>query len=186
STARNVARSRWPDQDKSDDHPDVIRRRLNSLATRISDVADREDALGSHREHVAARIADTPELPARGVALRFRLSALRMEDADGERARLLNQLDDCEDAVERAVRRLTGFQRSLDELLERHRELRGRLRAFHAMAARHDLVEDTELDTVYRQAHEMLRQGPCDLVAAEALVDNYGRAVRNKADGMRR
>lgn len=185
SGALEIARSRWPDQDKPDDHPDVIRRRLDALATRIEDIADREDALGSYREHVAARIAGAPDLPARAVSLRLWLTTLRRADGDGEDW-LLPQLDDREAAVERARRRLDWFQQSLDGLLDRLRELRGRLRAFHAMAADHGLVEDTELDTMYRQAYEALRQGPSDLVVAGRLVDTYHRAVRRQVDGMRR
>lgn len=185
SDALDIARSRWPDQDKPDDHPDVIRRRLDALATQIEDVTDREDALGSYREHVAARIAGTPDLPARAVSLRLWLTTLRRADADGE-VWLLAQLDDREAAVERARQRLDGFQQSLDGLLDRRRELTGRLRAFHAMAADHGLVEDTELDTVYRQAHEALRPGPSDLVAAARLIDIYRQAVRRMVDGMRR
>lgn len=186
SDALDIARSLWPDQDKPDDHPDVIRRRLDALATQIEDVADREDALGSYRAQVAARIAGTPDLPAlRAVSLRLWLTTLRRADADGE-VWLLPALDDREAAVERARRRLDGFQQSLDGLLDRHRELTGRLRAFHAMAADHGLVEDTELDTVYRQAHEALRSGPSDLVAAARSIDIYRQAVRRKVDGMRR
>ncbi|MGQ0777997.1 MAG: trypsin-like peptidase domain-containing protein [Pseudonocardiales bacterium] len=185
SGALSIARSRWPDQDQPDDHPDVIRRRLDALATQVSDVADREDALGSYRKQVAARVAGLPELPALAASLRLRLSALRMADTDGERVWFLSQFDRCDAAVERALGKLNEFQRSLQEVLDRRRELGGRLSAFHAMAADHGLVEDTELDTVYRQAHEVLWPGPSDLKAAERLVDTYQRAVRSKIDGMR-
>lgn len=182
SQALHIARSQWPESDQPDDHPEVIRQRLDALTNHINDVADREDALGSYREHVAARVADPPELPARAVSLRLRLCALRKADAVWQ----LSQLGACEAAVERALRRLDGYQRSLEWLLDRRRELTGRLRAFHAMAADQGLVEDTELDTVYRQAYETLRRGPADLMAAGRLVDSYHRAVRCKIDGMRR
>ncbi len=185
SGALSMARSRWPDQDKPGDHPDVIRWRLDTLDTQIGDLADREDALGSYREHVAGRVVCPPELPARAASRRLWLSALRKADADGERTWLLSQLDDCEAAAERALRRLDGIQRTLDGLLERRRELRGRLSAYHAMAVGHGLVEDTELDTVYRQAHEALWQPPSDLVAAARLVDAYQRAVLHKREGLR-
>jgi hypothetical protein len=183
STALDLARSRWPDQDEPDDHPRVVRRRLDALATQIGDVADREDALGSYREYVAGRIAGTPELPLGAASLRLWLSALRMADADGERTWLGSQFDDCEAAADRAVRRLEGFQRGLEGLLERRRELTGRLTAYHAMAAGHGLVEDLGLDTVYRQAYHALRQGPADLVEAEGLVGAYQRAVRVRVTG---
>jgi hypothetical protein len=160
----------------------VIQRRLDALATQISDVADREDALGSYRERVAARVADPPELPARAVSLRLRLCALRKAAAVWQ----LAQLGDCEAAAERALRQLDGHQRSLERLLDRRRELTGRLQACRAMAANRGLVEDTELGTGYRQAHEALQHGPSDLMAAERLIDSYQRALRRKGDGMPR
>jgi hypothetical protein len=184
SDALRIARSRWPDQDKPDDHPAVIQRRLDTLTSQIGDFADREDALSSHRERVAARIADPPKVQPRGASLRLRLSALRKDNANGERAGLQSHLDDCEAAVERAFRRLDELQRQLEKLWEQHRELTRRLRAYHAMAVDYDLVEDPDLDTVYRQAHEALRHGPADLAVAERLLDTYQRAVRRKVDGM--
>lgn len=56
-------------------------------------------------------------------------------------------------------------------------ELRGRLRAYRAKAARLGRIEDLELERRYQRAHELLWRSPCELARAAALVAEYQDAV---------
>ncbi len=172
SPAWGLARSLWPGGDTPDDHPDVVRDRLVELAARIVHIADREGELLPYRDHVARRISGAPELPVRTFELRALLAAARAAPHDTER------LDEADEAAERAAHRLDEFGRRLDALLERRRELRGRLEAYHAMAVDRGLTENVHLDPFYRQAYEALRRRPCDLVEGARLVDDYRTAIR--------
>jgi len=66
-------------------------------------------------------------------------------------------------------------------LLDRRGELRGRLDAYEAKAARLQLLEDSPLAALHRQAHDALHTAPTDLVRAEELVGRYGDALRTGA-----
>jgi hypothetical protein len=66
--------------------------------------------------------------------------------------------------------------------LQQRDELRGRLDAFRAKAARLGLGEDAALAEVAAQAHDHLYAAPTDLADAEGLVARYGAALRTKAD----
>jgi hypothetical protein len=175
SPSWGLAHSLWQERHKTDD--DVLRSRLEALATMVADVADRENALSRQRENVATRIAAVPALPEKAVALRLRLSALR-QAGDLPARRLVIEVAAAEASVSRAVRRLAEFERRLDELLERRRELRGRLAAYHAMAVDQGLTESDRIDRHYRRAHDALWRGPSDLIAAARLVDEYRAAIR--------
>lgn len=173
SRAWELARSLWPGADASDDHPQVVRHRLDGLAERIAAVAAEEDALLAYRKYVAARVAGVPEVPMRAVALRVRLSAARRGPSDTAR------LDDAEDAADRALRRLERHRRVLDELRERRSELRRRLAAYQAVAVDRGFAEDVDLDEHYRRADEALWRRPCDLDAVAGLVRDYRTAIRD-------
>jgi hypothetical protein len=56
-------------------------------------------------------------------------------------------------------------------------ELRGRLNAYRAKAARLGRIEDLDLEQRYRQARELLWCSPCDLARAAVLVAEYQDAV---------
>ncbi|CRK56672.1 hypothetical protein [Alloactinosynnema sp. L-07] len=199
SPAWALARGLWPHQDMPDDHPDVLRRRLDDLAALIAEVSDREEPLLRRRDDVAARIVGVPDLRGRAVVLRLRLSALRRSaqdthvatesgrDAEPQDKRIVDlapldarvaaELDDLEASADRAARRLVRFEGRLTAMLERRRELRARLDAYHAMAADLGLAETVALDLPYRRANDALWRGPCDLAAAARLVGEYQAAV---------
>jgi hypothetical protein len=173
SPAWGLARSLWPGAEASDDDPEVVRHRLDALAERIAAVAGQEDELLRYREYVAARVADVPEVSARAVALRVRLSAARGDPGDTAR------LDDAEDAADRTLRRLERHRRVLDELRERRSELRRRLAAYQALAVDRGFAENVELDVHYRRADDALWQRPCDLDEVAGLVRDYRMTIRD-------
>ena len=183
SPAWRLAQARWPDHDRHEDDPLVVRRRLDILGARITDVATHEDGLLRRRANVAMRIAAVPELPGRAMSLRLRLTALRKAATDRDWSWLLPQLDSCEAAVDRAFTRMADFESLLDGVLDRRAELRGRLDAHHARARAAGHIEDQVLDRLYRQAHDALWRAPCDLSFAADLVAHYERAVRERDPG---
>ncbi len=62
-------------------------------------------------------------------------------------------------------------------LLDRRAELRGRLDAYEAKAARIGRAEDTELSRLRHEARRLLYTAPSDLAAATRAVNAYRRAV---------
>ncbi|WP_253787827.1 hypothetical protein [Nocardia amikacinitolerans] len=66
-------------------------------------------------------------------------------------------------------------------LLDRRAELRGRLSAYRAKAARLALAEDDELSASHRIATELLAHRPCDLAAATRAVADYQHIVARKS-----
>lgn len=68
-------------------------------------------------------------------------------------------------------------------LLDRREELRGRLEAYRAKAARLDRVEDPDLVERYRAARDLLWTAPCDLRAATRAVFAYQQALSGAAEG---
>jgi hypothetical protein len=171
SSAWELARSLWPGGNDPDDHPDVTRTRLADLAALIAAIAEQEDELRRYRAYVAERISDVPDLPQRAFAVRARLSAVRAAPTDTA------GLEEAEEAAERAVLRQDKFRRQLDALVERWRELRHRLEAYHAMAVDRGFAEDVHLDQYYRRAQEELWRGPSDLAVAARLVREYRAAI---------
>lgn len=65
-------------------------------------------------------------------------------------------------------------------LLDRRDELRGRLDAFRAKAARLRLTEDPLVNTPYQHAYELLHSAPCDLAAATRAVTEFQQAITGK------
>ncbi|MFF0531707.1 hypothetical protein ACFYT3_25400 [Nocardia amikacinitolerans] len=66
-------------------------------------------------------------------------------------------------------------------LLDRRAELRGRLSAYRAKAARLALAEDDELSASHRIATDLLAHRPCDLAAATRAVADYQQIVARKS-----
>ena len=62
---------------------------------------------------------------------------------------------------------------SATSLVDRRNELRGRLQAYTAKAARYGLAEADELTGAQRRARELLWTAPCDLRAATRAVAAY-------------
>lgn len=64
-------------------------------------------------------------------------------------------------------------------LVERRSELRGRLDAYRAKAARLGVVERPDVLAAGDRAHDLLWTRPCDLAAATVAVVDYQRLVRD-------
>ena len=65
-------------------------------------------------------------------------------------------------------------------------ELRGRLEAYRAKAARLGGSEDAELAAIYERARELLWTSPCDLREATVTLSGYQQAITSRAKGAER
>jgi hypothetical protein len=151
--------------------------RVKGLGDLVAQVEHAEAEIRAVRANVLPRIAGVvPEPPERSADLRVRLDGL--SSADGVPwADLADQADRLEadlvgarDAARTAFADVTG-------LLARRDELRGRLQAYRAKAARLGGSEDAALAALHRAAHDLLWRAPCDLSAATRAVARYQRAV---------
>jgi hypothetical protein len=77
-------------------------------------------------------------------------------------------------AAERANK---DHRASIDDLMGRRDELRGRLDAYRVKAAHLGRGEDIRLSALYREARDILWTAPCDLGRAIAAVTRYQRAI---------
>ncbi|MFV2211368.1 hypothetical protein ACFHW2_14245 [Actinomadura sp. LOL_016] len=118
--------------------------------------------------------------PARELAagLRDRMAALERLREAGRWVELAGRVAELERAAEDALERARSDLRLSAGLLERRSELRGRLDAYRAKAARLGLAEDERLGELYEQARDVLWTAPCDLRRATALLAEYQRTVR--------
>ncbi|MFI0410469.1 hypothetical protein [Actinomadura sp. 3N508] len=118
--------------------------------------------------------------PARGlgIALRDRLAALERLREAGRWVELAGRFAELERAATEALERARGDLRLSAGLLDRRGELRGRLEAYRAKAARLGVVEDEQLTELYGEARDMLWTAPCDLRRATTVLAEYQRAVR--------
>jgi hypothetical protein len=86
------------------------------------------------------------------------------------------------DAALRVVEQADGLARGL---LDRRAELKGRLTAYQAKAARLDLGEDRDLLACSRIASGLLHRQPCDLRAVTRAVTAYQHVLVEKQEGLR-
>jgi hypothetical protein len=135
------------------------------------------------RGEVLAKIAATevPVVPGPASAMRERLSQADQLRRHGQWHRLGPLLDTLEGAAQRELQRARESLTSVTAPLAIRAELRGRLDAYKAMAARLGVSEDPELIERYDQARRMLWSAPCDLRAAEYAVMRYQQALRPPA-----
>lgn len=151
------------------------------------------DALGERLDRLSGRVRELTEAERvllvrhgrpgeRAARLRLRLHALRrMADSDPEWVR--QELDECERAVARALRRAGESTRRAEDAKARSRELLGLLDAYKTMAAEAGLAEDPALAAEHRRAHALLTRGVADPLAARQAVRGYGAAVRRAVEG---
>jgi hypothetical protein len=135
------------------------------------------------RGEVLAKIAATevPAVPGPASAMRERLAQADQLRRHGQWHRLGPLLDTLEGAAQRELQRARESLTSVTAPLAIRAELRGRLDAYKAMAARLGVSEDPELIERYDQARRMLWSAPCDLRAAEYAVTRYQQALRPPA-----
>jgi hypothetical protein len=138
------------------------------------------------RAHEAHRTAlskiESPNLPApsRGLGggLRDRLAALERLREAGRWVEMAGRFAELERATDEALERARGDLRLSAGLLDRRGELRGRLEAYRAKAARLGVVEDERLTELYGEARDVLWTAPCDLRRATTVLAEFQRALR--------
>ncbi|GAA0696544.1 hypothetical protein GCM10010193_59090 [Kitasatospora atroaurantiaca] len=153
----------------------------------VGDLLQRADATLAEarraRGEVLAKIAATevPAVPGPASALRERIVQASELQQSGQWHRLAPLLDALEDA---AAKELTRARHSLTEVaqpLAVRAELRGRLEAYKAMAARLGVAEDPEVIERFEKARWLLWSAPCDLRAAADAVGRFQQALRPPA-----
>jgi hypothetical protein len=110
--------------------------------------------------------------------MRERLAQADQLRAHGQWHRLAPLLDTLEAASLRELERARESLTAVTAPLAVRAELRGRLDAYKAMAARLGVAEDPELIERYDQARRMLWSAPCDLRAADYAVQRYQQGLR--------
>ena len=87
--------------------------------------------------------------------------------------------------AESALERIRQDQALAQGLLDRRTELKGRLRAYEAKAARLGLAEDPDLLSSRRIASGLLSRKPCDLRAVTQAIVDYQQMVAAKREKTR-
>lgn len=155
--------------------------RVARIIASIEDVEDAERRARDAHATVLVKI-ESPGLPEPlaelGRGLRDRLGALERLREAGRWDELATGVAELDRAAGDALERVRDGLRLTTGLLDRRGELRGRLEAYRAKAARLGLAEDEQLTRLYGQARDLLWTAPCDLRRATAAVAEYQRALR--------
>jgi hypothetical protein len=106
--------------------------------------------------------------------LRSELEALTAPDATA--------LRDLQRRIESALERVRLDEALARGVLDRRTELKGRLRAYEAKAARLGLAEDADLLSSRRIAAGLLTRQPCDLRAVTQAIVDYQQLVSQKRE----
>ncbi|MGE7436951.1 hypothetical protein [Kitasatospora sp. NPDC001175] len=161
-----------------------LRDEAHERLQQVGDLLQRADATLAEarraRGEVLAKIAATevPAVPGPASALRERIVQAVELQQTGQWHRLAPLLDTLEDA---ATKELARARQSLTEVaqpLALRAELRGRLEAYKAMAARLGLAEDPEVVERFEKARWLLWSAPCDLRAAAEAVNRFQQSIR--------
>jgi hypothetical protein len=128
---------------------------------------------------VTEKIADPglPPLPSSVAVLRVRLGDLDGLRRQSRWAELVDAAAALEGQARRAAERARELRSAADGLLGRRDELRGRLDAYRAKAARLGYAEDERLTEAYGRARDLLYVAPCDLRGATRAVFAYQQAL---------
>ncbi len=132
------------------------------------------------RGEVLAKIAATevPAVPGPASALRERVVLALELRQSGQWHRLAPLLDELEDAAAKELGRARQALTEVTQPLAVRAELRGRLDAYKAMAARLRVAEDPEVIERYEKARWLLWSAPCDLRAAAGAVARFQQSLR--------
>ncbi|WP_069161054.1 hypothetical protein [Nocardia altamirensis] len=147
-----------------------VRARLGVL------LATRERAATAKASVEATLVSGPLPVPAEdGERLRAQLALVAADPGAGAALiDLRRRIDTANTAALEAEQLATG-------LLERRGELRGRLGAYQAKAARLGVGEDSDLLAAYQRASELLARTPCDLAAVTRAVADYQRLIAEKS-----
>ncbi|RDH76931.1 hypothetical protein DVS77_19055 [Mycolicibacterium moriokaense] len=124
------------------------------------------------RAEEAVLAGSLPPLTDTESALRVELDALITPDPEA--------LRELQQRMESALQHLRRADELAQGLLDRCTELRGRLSAYEAKAARLGLAEDTDLLSSRRIAAGLLSRKPCDLRALTRTVADYQQILAAK------
>jgi hypothetical protein len=130
---------------------------------------------------IASPGVDEPADPT--PVLRERLAALAGLRGAGRWSELTGRVADLERTVTAALEQAGRSHRLISGLLERRDELRGRLDAYRAKAARLGFAEHDELTRLQEQARELLWTAPCDLQRSTVVLAQYQRVLRSLETG---
>ncbi|MFF2626501.1 hypothetical protein ACFVUN_12105 [Kitasatospora griseola] len=132
------------------------------------------------RGEVLAKIAATevPAVPGPASALREAIGQAVDYQQTGQWHRLGPLLDALENAAAKELGRARQALTEVAQPLAVRAELRGRLEAYKAMAARLGLAEDPEVVERFEKARWLLWSAPCDLRAGAEAVARFQQALR--------
>ncbi|GLZ05614.1 hypothetical protein Acsp03_30800 [Actinomadura sp. NBRC 104412] len=148
--------------------------RIGPVEERLAEV---EETLAEARrvraETVRAICSPVPEVPDPAAVLRDRLASLDEARLNRLWKDVTVRLAEAEGAAETALGEAREALRAVKAPMRHHKELRGRLTSYEAMA--HDLgrAEDKQLDRLRERVRDLLKAKPCDLVEAEAALERY-------------
>ncbi|MGK4580761.1 hypothetical protein [Kitasatospora sp. HPMI-4] len=161
-----------------------LRDEAHERLQQVGDVLQRADATLAEarraRGEVLAKIAATevPAVPGPASALRERIVLAVELQQSGQWHRLAPLLDLLEDAAAKELGRARQSLTEVAQPLALRAELRGRLEAYKAMAARLGLAEDPEVVERFEKARWLLWSAPCDLRAAAEAVNRFQQSLR--------
>lgn len=157
-------------------------RRAAAAIDRVS--AAQQDAWAARRTLLAKiAVGGLATLPDAVPALRDRLADLTRLARSKRWASATDALTELNQAIADATTQAEAAQDTATALLGRRDELRGRLDAYRAKAARLGLAEDAELTAAHQRAKELLYTAPCDLAAATRALAGYQRLITDKESG---
>ncbi len=160
-------------------------RRMAELRALVEQVGTAEERLAEAYARVADRIADTglPPAPHAAAVLQNRLADLDRLHREARWVPLVDSAAAVERSATRARQRADELREAADGLLARRDELRGRLEAYRAKAARLGYAEHDGLTALHAQARELLWTAPCDLRAGTRAVFAYQQALAAELAG---
>jgi hypothetical protein len=149
--------------------------RVRQLRRALAELATAEAEAGRSYAVALEKIDNPglPPLPRAADGLRSQVAQLDQLHREGRWAGLASELGAAERGVTVARERAEHLRAAADGLLHRRSELRGRLDAYRAKAARLGLIEHSELSARHRTARELLYTSPCDLPTATRAVAAY-------------
>ena len=159
-----------------DGHP----ARVAGLHALVDQLAEEEHRTRDAYAQAQRKIADPrlPPAPAASAVLRARLPDPRAVHS-GRLLRRAEELAGLERSVRQALERAGELRGAAEGLIARRDELRGRLDAYRAKAARSGFAEEAGLTDRYQAAHDLLYTAPCRLAAATQAVHAYQQALND-------
>ncbi len=153
-------------------------RRIAAVRAEVSAAQSAWQDAAAARQRLAEKIsgAAPPPLPD-AARLAGRLDGLASLHAAGRWTRLATELDALSKDAASTGRDCRAAEQAAAGGVAHRDELRGLLDAYRAKAGAIGGAENAVLDTLYKQARDLLWTAPCDIAAAEAAVTRYQQAV---------